>query len=174
MHPPKKLLSKCILSLTSKVVLNEDKVANPHFWWRLPVLDVSSLDLGHEHPLCEILRPSLRPDNCKVIWSSGPDSLSREEAEMRRSKCRTISAAIASAKVIHSICDHPLRCIVAAEQISRHLWVRNGHSTAYTAMHYMLSSSRHSFRDLDLALVQFSAAGHSLGLGAKRVFKTFS
>jgi hypothetical protein len=132
----------------------DEKSADPVFWWRLPLLDVSPGEQRNEHPLCEILRPSLRTDNCKVFWSSGPECLSREEAEMRRSKCRKVSAAVASAKVIHSLCDHPLRCIVAAEQISRHLWVRNGHSAAYTSMHYMLSSSRHSFRDLDFALVQ--------------------
>jgi hypothetical protein len=81
-----------------------------------------------------------------------------------------VSANIAVAKIIHTLADHPIRCLAAAQQIEGHLWTRNGTSVAGMAMNCSSSPLCRSFRDLDLLLVQLSAAGMSCGLGARRVF----
>jgi hypothetical protein len=77
---------------------------------------------------------------------------------------------IAVVKIIHSLADHPIRCLAAAQQIERHLWARNGASAAGMAMNYSSAPLCRSFRDLDCVLVQLSAAGMSCGLGSRRVF----
>ncbi len=144
---------------------------HPTNWWKLPVVDsdIGSEEKLLEHPMSTLLRPALRTSNCCITWSSGPDCNS-EEAQQRRSRSRTISAAIASAKVTHSMCDRPLRCLAAAEQIMRHLWVRNGSTASSMSVNYTNVPLCMNFRDLDLTMVQLSAAGLSIGLGGRRVF----
>ena len=162
------VLSTCSLAISDNV-----RSSKPFSWWQLPVLDddnvADSAEESLDHPLCKLLRSTLRSSNCRITWSAGPDCTS-EEAQMRRSRSRAISSAVAAAKVIHSLCDHPLRCLAAAEQIRRHLWNRNGSTAAGMSLNYGTTPLCRSFRDLDLTMVQLSASGFSIGLGARRVF----
>jgi len=172
--PLHRSMARNIRAMCSYIVPENVRDLEPTSWWRLPVLDDDAIVRGNvgdtlDHPLCALLRPTLRSSNCRITWSAGPECNS-EEAQRRRSRSRAISSAIASAKVVHSLCDHPLRCLAAAEQISRHLWARNGTSAAGMALNYGTTPLCRSFRDLDLAMVQLSASGFSIGLGARRVF----
>jgi len=173
--PLHRSLARNILAMCSLVVPEALRDAQPSSWWQLPVLDDDSMKPSEnateslDHPLCTLLKPTLRSVNCRITWSAGPECTS-EEAARRRSRSRAISSAIAAAKVIHSLCDHPLRCLAAAEQIKRHLWARNGSTAAGMALNYGTTPLCRSFRDLDLTMVQMSASGFSIGLGARRVF----
>jgi hypothetical protein len=173
--PLHRALAKTVRSLCGVVVPEYVRTNNARGWWKLPVLDggtQNSLDFAAgaaQHPLVPLIRPILRSSNCRVVWSAGPDC-SPQEAQRRRARSRTVSANIAVAKIIHSLADHPIRCLAAAQQIERHLWARNGSSVAGMALNYSNAPLCRSFRDLDLTLVQLSAAGISVGLGARRVF----
>lgn len=174
--PLHRALAKSVRSMCSVVVPKSFRLANPREWWKLPVLDdvyansqADSNTVSHHHPLVPLIRPTLRSSNCRVMWSAGPDC-SPQEAQRRSSRSRTVSANIAVAKIIHSLADHPIRCLAAAQQIERHLWARNGSSAAGMALNYSSTPLCRSFRDLDLTLVQLSAAGLSVGLGARRIF----
>jgi hypothetical protein len=173
--PLHRSLAKCVRSICYVTVPESARKSDPNGWWKIPVLDDEcdsrSSDQQHEaqHPLSALIRPTLRSSNCRVVWSAGPDCTSAE-AQQRRSRSKSVSANIASAKIIHSLADHPLRCLAAAQQIERHLWARNGSSTAGMALNYSSSPLCRSFRDLDMTLVQLSSAGFSIGLGARRVF----
>jgi Proteolysis_6 C-terminal/Putative zinc finger in N-recognin (UBR box) len=177
--PLHRALAKTIRSFCSVVVPESIRNSNTRGWWKLPVLDEASEEASQvetntsggalQHPLVPLIRPVLRSSNCRVVWSAGPDCTSRE-AQRRRSRSRTVSANIAVAKIIHSLADHPIRCLAAAQQIERHLWARNGSSVAGMALNYSNAPLCRSFRDLDLTLVQLSAAGMSVGLGARRIF----
>mmetsp|Transcript_1634 Transcript_1634/g.2573 ORF Transcript_1634/g.2573 Transcript_1634/m.2573 type:complete len:2448 (-) Transcript_1634:7099-14442(-) len=174
--PLHRALAKSVRTLCSVVVPESVRNENPKGWWKLPVLDE---DYGsnpsteyasiRQHPLVALIRPTLRSSNCRVVWSSGPDC-SQADAQKRRSRAKNVSAAIAAGKIIHTIADHPIRCIAAAQQVERHLWARNGSSIAGMALNYSSAPLCRSFRDLDLTLVQLSSSGLSIGLGARRVF----
>lgn len=172
--PLHRALAKSVRSICSIVVPDAIRNANPSTWWRIPVLDedavpderTSSFPL---HPLVPLIKPTLRSSNCRVVWMLGPDC-TPHEAQRRRARARNVSANIAVTKVIHSLADHPIRCLAAAQQIERHLWARNGSSVAGMAMNYTSTPLCRAFRDLDLLLVQMSASGLSIGLGARRVF----
>jgi len=148
-------------------------------WWKLPIVDDSicipqgcastTENIISSHPLTTLLKSVLRSSNCRVVWSQGPDC-TPSEAQSRRSRSRSVSSAIAGSKVIHSLGDHPLRCLAAAQQIERHLWARNGSAAAGMAFNYGSPPLCKSFRDLDLTLVQVAAAGYGLGLGPRRTF----
>jgi len=171
--PLHRALAKTIKSLCAVVVPESIRNSDAMGWWKLPVLDAAtgSIDSNEsiiQHPLVPLIRPILRSPNCRVVWSAGPDC-SSQEAQRRRARSRTVSANIAVAKIIHSLADHPIRCLAAAQQIERHLWARNGSSVAGMALNYSNAPLCRSFRDLDLALVQLSASGMSVGLGARRV-----
>ena len=169
--PLHRALAKTIKSLCAVVVPDSVRNNDAVGWWKLPVLDTGSIDTDEgnlQHPLVPLIRPILRSSNCRVVWSAGPDC-SSQEAQRRRARSRTVSANIAVAKIIHSLADHPLRCLAAAQQIERHLWARNGSSVAGMALNYSNAPLCRSFRDLDMALVQLSASGMSIGLGARRV-----
>ena len=168
--PLHRALARSIRSICSVTVSHTKRDADPRGWWKLPVLDDEASDEKKlPHALASLIRPTIRSSNCRVVWAAGPEC-SSPEAHTRRSRSRFVSASIAAAKVIHSLCDHPLRCLVASQQIERHLWARNGSAAAGMALNYGSMPLCRSFRDLDLALVQFSAAGLSVGLGARRVF----
>ncbi|KAL3924864.1 MAG: hypothetical protein SGILL_000787 [Bacillariaceae sp.] len=172
--PLHRALAKTVRSLCSVVVPETVRNSDIQGWWKLPVLDstMSSPDatpVSIQHPLVPLIRPILKSSNCRVVWSGGPDC-TPQEAQRRRSRSRTVSANIAVAKIIHSMADHPIRCLAAAQQIERHLWARNGSSVAGMALNYSNAPLCRSFRDLDLTLVQLSASGMSVGLGARRVF----
>lgn len=173
--PLHRALAKSIRSMCCVVVPESIRKANPTSWWNLPVIDEDYSSLateassGTQHPLAVLIRSTLRSANCRVVWSAGPDC-SPAEAHWRRSRAKTVSANIAIAKIIHSIADHPLRCLAAAQQIERHLWARNGGSVAGMALNYSSAPLCRSFRDLDLTLLQLSSAGRSIGLGASRIF----
>lgn len=169
--PLHRALAKCVKSLCGNLVPLSTRQANPGGWWKIPVLDaITSPDSPvKQHPLVPLIRMTLRSSNCRVNWTSGPDC-SAPEAQRRRSRARTVSANIAVAKIIHSLADHPIRCIAAAQEIERHLWARNGSSVAGMAMNYSSTPLCRSFRDLDILLAQLSASGMSCGLGARRVF----
>ena len=170
--PLHRALAKTIKSLCSVVVPESIRNSDSLGWWKLPVFDTttSTTDMNLEHPLVPLIRPILRSSNCSVTWQAGPDCSTQEEAHRRRSRSRTVSANIAAAKIIHSLADHPIRCLAAAQQIERHLWARNGSSVAGMALNYSNAPLCRSFRDVDLALVQLSASGMSVGLGARRLF----
>jgi len=175
--PLHRSIAKCIRSICYIAVPESIRRSDPNGWWKLPVLDdVCDATDQHgngsavtTHSLAALIRPTLRSSNCRVVWSAGPDCTS-SEAQRRRSRAKNVSATIASAKIIHSLADHPLRCLAAAQQIERHLWARNGSSTAGMALNYSSSPLCRSFRDLDITLVQLSAAGLGIGLGARRMF----
>jgi Proteolysis_6 C-terminal len=168
-------LAKSVRSICSAVVPQDIRNANPNNWWKIPVLDEekpavsSDVSILPTHPLVPLIRSTLRSSNCRVVWTSGPDC-SPQEAQRRRSRSRNVAANIAVAKVIHSLADHPIRCLAAAQQIERHLWARNGSSVAGMAVNYTSTPLCRSFRDLDLLLVQLSASGMSVGLGSRRIF----
>jgi hypothetical protein len=169
--PLHRSFARNLQSICSLVVTDDVKKKNA-LWWLLPTIDCDQSNTYEdvvEHPLSALLRPSLRSSNCRVTWASGPDCDSHE-ARHRRSRARAVSAAITATKIIHSLCDHPLRCLVAAEQISRHLWARNGAAAAGMALNYNSPPLCKSLRDLDLTMVQLSASGMSIGLGVRRVF----
>ena len=172
--PLHRSLARNVLATCSFVISEELRDAEP-FWWQLPALDDDLFGASGnatesvDHPMCTLLKPTLRSLNCRITWSDGPECNS-EEAHKRRSRSKAISSSVAAAKVIHSLCDHPLRCLAAAEQIKRHLWARNGSSAAGMALNYGTTPLCRSFRDLDLTMVQLSASGFSIGLGARRVF----
>jgi hypothetical protein len=163
---------RCVCALS---VSEASRKSEPSGWWKLPVLDGIPTSVSSDtsnpltNPLVPLMRSTLRSGNCRVVWTAGPDC-SAQEAQRRRSRSRAVSANIAVAKIIHSLADHPIRCLAAAQQIDRHLWARNGSSVAGMAMNYSGTPLCRSFRDLDLLLVQLSAAGMSVGLGARRVF----
>jgi hypothetical protein len=174
--PLHRALAKSVRSMCAVVVPESIRNTNSRGWWKLPVLDEEFNGVPKDpssssvqHPLVPLIRPILRSSNCRVVWSSGPDC-STQEAQRRRARSRTVSANIAVAKIIHSLADHPIRCLAAAQQVERHLWARNGSSIAGMALNYASAPLCRSFRDLDLTLVQLSAAGMSAGLGARRVF----
>jgi len=174
--PLHRAVAKCVSSVCSSVVTEEQRASNPRSWWKLPALDgnymsqeASESSLLLRHPLIPLLKSTLRSSNCRINWSDGPDC-TPTEAQNRRSRSRTVSANVAIAKVVHSLADHPMRCIVTAQQVERHIWARNGASVAGMAMNYSSVPLCRSFRDLDLLLIQFSASGMSSGLGAARIF----
>jgi hypothetical protein len=174
--PLHRSLAKSIRCFCSTIVTSNEREMNPDTWWRLPLLDddddFASPDsdgvILKQDCLSAIVRPTHRSSNLRVVWSAGPDC-STQEAQSRRSRARLVSSAIASTKVVHSLCDHPLRCITASQQIEHHMWAKNGGSLANMAHNYSGSVCR-TFRDLDLTMVQLSAAGFNIGLGARRVF----
>ena len=168
--PLHRALAKTIKSLCAVVVPESIRNSDTLGWWKLPVFDTvtNTMDKNFQHPLVPLIRPILRSSNCRVVWSAGPDCTA-QEAQRRRARSRTVSANIAVAKVIHSLADHPIRCLAAAQQIERHLWARNGSSVAGMALNYSNAPLCRSFRDLDLSLVQLSASGMSVGLGTRRV-----
>lgn len=175
--PLHRALAKTVRSMCAVVVPEISRLGNPLSWWKLPVLDevysnggAEQSSISLQHPLVPLIRPTLLSSNCRVVWSAGPDC-SPQEAQRRRARSRTVSANIAVAKIIHSLADHPIRCLAAAQQIERHLWARNGSATAGMALNYSSTPLCQRFRDLDLTLVQLSAAGLSVGLGARRVFQ---
>jgi hypothetical protein len=170
--PLHRALAKCVKSLCGVMVPDSVRGTLSTSWWKIPVLDCeTSLDPSTpmNHPLVPIIQSTLRYQNCRIAWTGGPDC-SAQEAQRRKGRSRAVSANIAVTKVLHSLADHPIRCIAAAQQIERHLWARNGSSVAGMAMNYSSTPLCRSFRDLDLLLVQLSAAGMSCGLGARRVF----
>mmetsp|Transcript_11499 Transcript_11499/g.25659 ORF Transcript_11499/g.25659 Transcript_11499/m.25659 type:complete len:3095 (-) Transcript_11499:90-9374(-) len=173
--PLHRALAKSVRSICSVVVPEQIRNSNPSTWWRIPVLDDDArLDDRAAafplHPLVQLVKSTLRSSNCRVVWMLGPDC-TPQEAQRRRTRSRNVSANIAVTKVIHSLADHPIRCLAAAQQIERHLWARNGSSVAGMAMNYTSTPLCRAFRDLDLLLVQLSASGLSIGLGARRVFQ---
>jgi Proteolysis_6 C-terminal len=172
--PLHRALAKTVRSLCAVVVPESSRNDDSRGWWKLPVLDKAmsaseSISSNGQHPLVPLIRPILRSSNCRVAWADGPEC-TPQDAQRRRARSRTVSANIAVAKIIHSLADHPIRCLAAAQQIERHLWARNGSSVAGMALNYSNAPLCRSFRDLDLTLVQLSAAGMSVGLGARRVF----
>jgi hypothetical protein len=49
------------------------------------------------------------------------------------------------------------------------MWTRNGNSVAGMVINYSTAPLCRAFRDLDLSLMQFSAAGFEIGIGVRRV-----
>ena len=161
------------------MVSEEERADCPESWWKLPLFDDGDdfLTVGgdstgvvlKQDSLSAVLRPTHRSSNFRVVWSAGPDC-STPEAQLRKSRLRMLSSQLASTKVVHSLCDHPLRCIAAAEQIEHHMWAKNGQSMMGMAINYGAVPLCRSMRDLDVAMVQLSASGFNVGLGARRVF----
>eukprot|EP00804_Cyclotella_cryptica_P008773 CCRYP_015624-RA/>CCRYP_015624-RA protein AED:0.01 eAED:0.01 QI:221/1/1/1/0.6/0.66/6/2355/3495 len=179
--PLHRALARSIRCFCSAIVPSQYREQNLDTWWRLPLLDddddFATPDLSpssdgiilKQDSLSALVKPTHRSSNLRVVWSTGPDC-STQEAQSRRSRARLISTALASTKVVHSLCDHPLRCIAASQQIEHHMWAKNGSSTAGMALNYSSIPLCRSLRDLDLTMVQLSAAGFNIGLGARRVF----
>ena len=178
--PLHRALARSIRCFCSAIVPIEERLQNPNIWWRLPLLDDgddfssndtssnSGLIFKHDS-LSALVKPTHKSSNLRVMWSSGPEC-STPEAQLRRSRSRLISTLLASTKVVHSLCDHPLRCIAAALQIDHHMWAKNGSSLAGMSLNYGSVPLCRSLRDLDLTMVQLSACGFNVGLGARRVF----
>jgi len=174
--PLHRSLARSIRCFCSAIVPTNERETNPNTWWRLPLLDddddFASPDDGtilKQDCLSALLRPTHRSSNLRVVWSAGPDCTT-QEAQSRRSRARLISSALASTKVVHSLCDHPLRCIAASLQIEHHMWAKNGSSLAGMALNYASVPLCRLLKDLDLTMVQLSACGFNVGLGARRVF----
>jgi hypothetical protein len=178
--PLHRALARSIRCFCSSIVPSNEREMNPDTWWRLPLLDddddFASPDLSgsdgiilKQDCLSALVKPTHRSSNLRVVWSAGPDCTS-QEAQSRRARARLISSVLASTKVVHSLCDHPLRAIAASQQIEGHLWAKNGSSLAGMALNYSSVPLCRSFRDLDLLMVQLSASGFNIGLGARRVF----
>ncbi len=116
-----------------------------------------------------LLRSTHKSSNVRVVWSSGPEC-STPEAQLRKLRARMLSALLAFTKVVHSLCDHPLHCIVATHQIDHHMWAKNGSSLAGMALNYGSVPWCQSLQDLDLTMVQLSASGFNACFGVQRVF----
>eukprot|EP00985_Skeletonema_marinoi_P030940 scaffold34877_cov197-Skeletonema_marinoi.AAC.2 len=181
--PLHRALARSILCFCSAIVPAEERSENPNNWWRLPLLDdddgFASDDTAADgimfkpDSLSALVRSTHKSSNFRVVWSSGPEC-STPEAQLRKSRSRLMSSLLASTKVVHSLCDHPLRCIAASQQIDHHMWAKNGASTAGMALNYGSIPLCRSLRDLDLTMVQMSACGFNVGLGARRVFALLS
>lgn len=179
--PLHRALARSIICFCSAVVPTEERLEAPDFWWRLPILDDDddfasdpSYDASFKQDsLSLLLRSTHKSSNFRVVWSSGPEC-STPEAQLRKTRARMLSALLASTKVVHSLCDHPLRCIAASQQIDHHMWVKNGGSLAGMALNYGSVPLCRSLRDLDLTMVQLSASGFNVGMGARRVFSLLS
>lgn len=183
--PLHRALARSVRCFCLAVVPPDERARNPETWWRLPLLDddddfaspdTSSISGGNifkPDSLSDLVKPTHRSANLRVVWTSGPEC-SSQEAQLRRLRSRTISSALASTKVVHSLCDHPLRCIAASQQIEHHMWAKNGSSLAGMALNYSSVPLCRSLRDLDLTMVQMSACGFNVGLGARRVFALLS
>ena len=177
--PLHRAFARSILCFCSAIVPAEERSQNPNNWWRLPLLDDddefasddNSADgiMFKQDSLSALVRSTHKSSNFRVVWSSGPEC-STPEAQLRKSRSRLMSSLLASTKVVHSLCDHPLRCIAASQQIDHHMWAKNGASTAGMALNYGSIPLCRSLRDLDLTMVQMSACGFNVGLGARRVF----
>lgn len=175
--PLHRALARSILCFCSAIVPAEERSENPNNWWRLPLLDdddgFASGDTAglmfKQDSLSALVRSTHKSSNFRVVWSSGPEC-STPEAQFRKSRSRLMSSLLASTKVVHSLCDHPLRCIAASQQIDHHMWAKNGASTAGMALNYGSIPLCRSLRDLDLTMVQMSACGFNVGLGARRVY----
>ena len=175
--PLHRALARSILCFCSAAVPAEERLENPDTWWRLPILDdnddfVSDNSDGigfRQDSMSALVRSTHKSSNFRVMWSNGPEC-SSPEAQLRKSRSRMFSALLASTKVIHSLCDHPLRCIAASQQIDHHMWAKNGASVAGMAINYGSVPLCRSLRDIDLTMVQLSASGFNIGLGARRVF----
>jgi hypothetical protein len=179
--PLHRALARSIVCFCSVVVPTDERIEMPDTWWRLPILDQDddfasdpAYDASFKQDsLSSLLRSTHKTSNFRVVWSSGPEC-STPEAQLRKSRARLLSALLASTKVIHSLCDHPLRCIISAQQIDHHMWAKNGGSLASMAMNYGSVPLCRSLRDLDLVMVQLSASGFNIGLGSRRVFSLLS
>ena len=177
--PLHRAFARSILCFCSAIVPASERIENPNTWWRLPLLDdddeFASIDnaadgiMFKQDSLSALVRSTHKSSNFRVVWSSGPEC-STPEAQLRKSRSRLMSSLLASTKVVHSLCDHPLRCIAASQQIDDHMWAKNGASTAGMALNYGSIPLCRSLRDLDLTMVQMSACGFNVGLGARRVF----
>lgn len=175
--PLHRALARSILCYCSAAVPAEDRLDSPDNWWRLPILDddddfvsdPSSEAVFKQDSMSALVRSTHKSSNFRVVWSSGPEC-SAPEAQLRKSRSRMLSALLSSTKVVHSLCDHPLRCIAAAQQIDHHMWAKNGGSVAGMALNYGTVPLCRSLRDLDLTMVQLSASGFNVGLGARRVY----
>lgn len=179
--PLHRALARSIVCFCSVVVPADERIEMPDTWWRLPILDQDddfasdpAYDASFKQDsLSSLLRSTYKTSNFRVVWSSGPEC-STPEAQLRKSRARLLSALLASTKVVHSLCDHPLRCIISAQQIDHHMWAKNGGSLASMAMNYGSVPLCRSLRDLDLVMVQLSASGFNIGLGSRRVFSLLS
>jgi len=174
--PLHRALARSILCFCSAMVPTKERLEKPDTWWRLPLLDddddfVSGApdEPFREDTLSALVRSTHKSSNFRVVWSSGPEC-STPEAQQRKKRSRMLSALLSSTKVVHSLCDHPLRCIAASQQIDHHMWAKNGGSVAGMALNYGSVPLCRSLRDIDLTMVQFSASGFNVGLGARRVF----
>ena len=113
----------------------------------------------------------LKPVPTKVI----PPSVcqSGEEVQLPGADVGTdarvaLSCHVAAAKTVRALVEFPLRAIVAWRQIGEsRMWLRNGQGAMQLAVNYAMPPLCRSLRDLDLTILQFSAAGGSAGLGAK-------
>lgn len=175
--PLHRALARSIMCYCSTIIQMDERLEKPDFWWRLPLLDDdddfasnSSSDASFKQDsMSALVRITHKSSNFRVVWSSGPEC-STPEAQLRKSRARMLSALLASTKVVHSLCDHPLRCIAASQQIDHHMWAKNGGSMAGMSLNYGSVPLCRSLKDLDIAMVQLSAAGFNIGLGARRVF----
>ena len=148
--PLHRSVAKSILTMCAIPISLEEREKNEK-WWHVPLLDDPEV-------LETILSTSVFPDNCIVIWQNSANEQIQSEQMQRQVH---VAVKIATAKVLHSLADHPLRCIAASMQIERHIWPRNGLTVAQMAIHYGTLQLCRSFRDLDLLLLQFVAAKSS-------------
>jgi hypothetical protein len=103
-----------------------------------------------------------------VSFVTGTESMSPEDVITLRS---FFSGNIAAVKTVHAIADFPLRTIVAGRQIAEYrMWAKNGPYCAHFASCYASFPECKFFRDLDLLLLQFSAASTPYGLGPAGMF----
>jgi hypothetical protein len=126
--------------------------------------------MGNQHPLAPLIRPTMKSANCRVVWAAGPDCTPPPRGSTAPVACQDCVGEHCLCQDCSSDSRPSALLSCCAQQIERHLWARNGSSTDGMALNYCSGLLCHSFRDLDLTLVQMSAAGMSIGLGARRVF----
>ena len=140
--PLHRAVAKCVLAMCAVPVSLHRRQSDIN-WWHIPVLDCSDSLESH-------LMSSINAENCRVTWQNYSN-----ETYIRQTQ---VAVKIATAKVLHSLADHPLRCIAASMQIERHIWPRNGITVLQMAIHYGTLQLCRAFRDLDMTLVQYIAA----------------
>jgi len=109
-----------------------------------------------------VIPPAVCQSGEEVVLSLSDGGSSPQSSESRV----LLSNEIAAAKTVHAIVDFRIRAIVAWRQIAEsRMWLRNGQSCVQLAINYAIPPLCRSLRDLDLTLLQFSAATHTAGLG---------
>jgi len=141
--------------------------SRPRDWWKLPVIDDDFTEVSLQSVAVSWLgksaftqRPTLR-----VVWAAGLDCKRLEAQNAGHAPRLYLPTLLAPKRFI--------RCR-ASDTLSSTSNGTFGHERKARVLAWLATGVRHAlfrpFRHLNLTLVQLSAAGLSIGLGARREF----